>query len=483
MKQGNSQIQVQTMTQQQVQTLAAQQVLLVRLTEMPLDSLIQRVEVECMENPWLEKKQGEDSYEQNGSSASATDDTAYDYRSEDDIPDYLLRTNNGSAQTAENMEYGDTLSFYDQMKEQMADFDLTPHEQELLEYLIGSLEDDGLLKKSLPAIVDEAEIYQGLQTNVREMERMLDILQQFDPAGIGARSLQECLQIQIRRDEDNPYRQMMLEVMDRCFDDFTHNRWNKIQERLHLSDLQADELHRELMRLNPKPGSAMGEKVSSAMHQITPDFIVETDDYGKITMSLNQGNLPELVVSDDATDRLSSFDRMPEKEITKSIREEMNYTRQYVDRGQMFINALAQRRESMTRVMEAIIRLQRQFFLEGSESMLRPMILEDVAKMTGYDISTVSRVCSGKYVQTTFGTFPLKWFFSQKAIQKDDSETVSSRQVMSVLKELIEGESAADRLGDERLASMLKERGYNIARRTVAKYREQMGIPVARMRK
>lgn len=483
MKQGNSQVQVQTLTQQQVQTLAAQQVLLVRLTEMPIDTLAQRVELECMENPWLEKQQNEDSYTATeGLPNTQGDDTAYDYRTEEDIPDYLLRTHNGAANVPENVEYSDTQTFYDLLKEQMAEFDLTEHQQELMEYLIGSLDEDGMLKKSLYVLADEAEIYQGMQTNAAELEELLSVLWQFDPAGIGARNLQECLLIQIRRDEKNPYHQLLLQLVEKCFDDFTHNRWNKIQERLHLTSLQTDELRQEVRRLNPRPGSALGESTGAAMHQITPDFIVDTDDYGKITLSLNQGNLPDLVVSEDATEKLQAYEQLPQAEITKSVKEDMNYTRQYVERGQMFINALAQRRESMTRIMQAIIKLQRAFFLEGSENLLKPMILEDVAQKAGYDISTVSRVCSGKYVQTIFGTYPLKWFFSQKAIQKADGEEASTRQAMTALKELIDNEQPSDRLSDERLSLMMQEKGYNIARRTIAKYREQMGIPVARMR-
>lgn len=483
MKQGNSQVQVQTLTQQQVQTLAAQQVLLVRLTEMPIDALMQRVEVECMENPWLEKQQSEDSYtDARNDSSSQGDDTAYDYRTEDDIPDYLLRTHNGSADAPENVEYGDTQTFYDFLKEQMAEFDLTEHQQELMEYLIGSLDDDGLLKKSLYLLADEAEIYQGIQTSTRELEELLHVLWQFDPPGIGARNLQECLLIQIRRDSKNTYRALMEQLVEKCFDDFTHNRWNRIQERLHLSDFQTEELRQEIRRLNPRPGSALGETTVAAMHQITPDFIVDVDDYGKISLSLNQAGLPDLIVSEDATEKLKAYDRLDSSLITKSVREDMNYTRQYVDRGQMFINALAQRRESMTRIMQAIIRLQRPFFLDGNEALLKPMILEEVAQKAGYDISTVSRVCSGKYVQTNFGTYALKWFFSQKAIQKADGEEASTRQAMNVLKEIIEAEQPTDRLSDERLAVMMQEKGYNIARRTVAKYREQMGIPVARMR-
>lgn len=481
MKQDNKQTQELQQTQGLQQNLTPQQVLLVRLTEMPLEALQQRVENECLENPWLEKKQTEDDDMQTQEQAGSTDDTAFDYRSEDDIPDYLLHPTSSPSDKAENIEYADTFSFYDQLKEQMADFDLTEHEEELMEYLIGSLEDDGLLKKPLDIIADEVEVYNGIETSKEEMTRLLGVLQEFDPPGIGARTLQECLLLQIRREEGNPLSALMEALVTRCYDDFIHNRWNRIQERLKLSDVQLRNLRHEVTRLNPRPGSSLGESVQSGARQITPDFIVETDGYGNITMSLNQGNMPDLIVSEDATEKVEAYERAKEGTLSKSAMEDLRFTRQYVEKGQMFINAIAQRRESMTRTMQTIIRLQRPFFLDGNEALIKPMKLDDVAQRTGYDISTVSRVCRDKYVQTNFGTYPLKWFFTQKAVQKDDSD-VSSRQAMAMLKEIIDGEGE-DKINDERLAQIMKQKGYNIARRTVAKYREQMGIPVARMRK
>lgn len=491
-------IQTQQQTQAQVQTqiMTPQQMMLVKLLELPVDALQQRVENECLENPWLERADNgsdngegttsDDGYngEQNGESASSSssDDEAYDYRTEDDIPDYLLQTRNSEGK-GENIEYGDTLSFYDKMKEQISEFDLTDHEQEVMEYLIGSLEDDGLLKKDLQQIADEAEIYQNIITSKDELERLLHVLWQFDPPGIGARSLQECLLIQIKRDTRNPYQQQLLRIMEKFYDDFIHKRWVRIQERMQLTDLQVEEIQREILRLNPKPGSAMGESTSGNTQQVTPDFIVETDLYGNLTMNLNQGNVPELIISPDATEKLAAYEKTGETKLTRMMQEDMHFTRQYVDRGQMFINALKQRRDSMVRTMHAIIQLQKPFFLEGDEALLRPMVLEDVSALTGYDISTVSRICNSKYVQTTYGTFRLKWFFSHKAIQTDDNDTVSSRQVMAALKEIIDGENKSKPLSDRELTDLMEKRGYNIARRTIAKYRELLGIPVARMRR
>ena len=463
---------------------------MVRLTELPIEALRQRIENECLENPWLEKREGvdEDSEtsgfsEDSGNSGNSGDsETEFDYRSEDDIPDFMLRPTYAKA-LPENVEYGDTLSFYDQLKGQMADFDLSERDEMLLSYLIGELNDSGLLGKPLVQIVDEAEIYQGIETTEQEMLHVLGILQQFDPAGVGARSLQECLILQIKRDEKNPYQSLLLKVMERHYDDFIHKRWDDIQRRLKLSPLQVEELKREIKRLNPRPGSSLGEKSMVIGHQITPDFIVDTDEDGHITMQLNGGSGAALMISPDATEKLREYEKLKVSQLTKAVQEDIRFTREYVERGEIFINALAQRRESMIRTMNAIIRLQRPFFLEGDDTLLKPMKLEDVAELAGFDISTVSRVCNSKYVQTPFGMYSLKHFFTHKAVQKDDEEMATQKQVMASIQELVDAEDKRNPLSDEKLASMLKQRGFDIARRTIAKYREIMKIPIARMRK
>ena len=318
-KQTQEQVQVQAQEQVQVQTLTPQQVMLVRLTEMPIEALQQRIDNECLENPWLEKAPSLDpSPEEEGSWAAEGPlssergeggEASYDYRSEDDIPDYMLRSTY-TKNMPENVEYGDTLTFYDQLKAQMSDFDLTEREQQLLEYLIGELDGNGLLGKPLIQIVDEAEIYQGVETTEKEMLRILAILQQFEPAGVGARSLQECLVLQIKRDTKNPYQRLMLQVMEKYYDDFLHKRWGDIQRKLKLSAIQLEELKREIKRLNPRPGSSVGEKSVLIGHQILPDFIVETDEDGHITMQLNGGNPSSLVISPDATEMLQTYENI-----------------------------------------------------------------------------------------------------------------------------------------------------------------------------
>ena len=463
MSQGNVQIQEQTQGQVQVQQLLPQQVLLVRLMEMPVEALQHRVELECMENPWLEKKEEDNGQQTTDYGQTDLDDASFDYRSEDDIPDFLTGASH-SNNAAEFMAYDDTLSLTDRLREQMADFELTDHEKELMEYLIGSLDEDGLLKRSLAILADEAEIYQDINTTPEELERVLKILQQFDPPGIGARSLQECLLIQVRRDENNPHRELLIKVLDKYFDDFIHKRWHRLGPRLHITQAQVEQLQREILKLNPRPGGTLGAKSADRAQTIQPDFLVDTDENGTITVTLSNGNQPSLIISPDANGQDA-------------------FIRQYVERGQMFINALHQRSETMMRTMQAIVKLQKPFFQTGDETLLRPMKLEDVAEQTSYDISTISRVANSKYVETTFGTYPLKWFFTHKATQNDEGTDVTARQIMAALRGHIEQEDKRQPLSDERLTQLLQADGFNIARRTVAKYREQMGIPVARMRK
>ena len=483
MSQRNQQIQEQAQTQQQtqVQQLLPQHVLLVRLTEMPVEALQHRVELECMENPWLEaspdpseggEKQLLDKVnsEEGGdmfsppSEGSGEASALYDYRSEEDMPDFLMGASH-SNNAAEYMSYDDTLSLTDRLREQMADFELTDHEKELMEYLIGSLDEDGLLKKSLAILADEAEIYQGLNTSAEELEKVLKVLQQFDPPGIGARSLQECLLIQVQRNEKLPYRDKLILLFSKYFDDFIHKRWQQLSHKLNVSLWDTEQMQKEVLRLNPRPGGTLGAKTADRTQTIQPDFLVDTDEDGTITVTLARGNQPSLVISSDADGQQDAF------------------VRQYVERGQMFINALQQRAETMTRTMQAIVKLQKSFFQTGDETRLRPMKLDDVAEVTGYDISTISRVANSKYVETTFGTYPLKWFFTHKATQSNEGEDVTARQVMAALRRIIEQEDKQQPLSDERLMQMLQADGFNIARRTVAKYRELMGIPVARMRK
>ena len=429
MAQTLSQTQTQTLTQEQRLQLTPQQLLAARLTALSLDELRERVEAECMENPWLEKR-------------------------------HTGGSTRRSPLTYEMGERGETLSFYDRLTEQMGEYDLSDHERDILEYLIGSLDDNGFITKPLSQIADELEIYHSLSASEAEVGRMLAVLQQFDPPGIGARNLKECLLLQ------HPS-QKLRTVFERHWDDFTGKRWDRIQDKMDLTDAEVERLRREVQHLNPRPGNNPSDPVGRATETIKPDFIVEMDDEGTLRLSLNQGDVPSLRLSSETDDGGSE--------------ESASFVREYRERGQLFIDALTQRRLTMTAVMKAIIRLQRPFFREGDENLLRPMRLEDVAEKTGLNLSTVSRVTSSKYVETPYGIYPLKWFFSGSSTQ--DGETVSTRKVKAALKALIEEEDKTEPLSDEALCTALQKQGYDIARRTVAKYRETLGYPPARYRK
>ena len=404
------------------------------------------------------------------SSTSSYDDSYDDY--DDGIP----RDPNRGDEESRRRELSDTSeSFYDHLVGQLGEYSLTDHEEEVMKYLIGSLSDDGLMRTPLTQIADELDIYQNVQTSPDELEHLLTtVLQQMDPAGVGGRSLQECLILQVRRNYHGTVRDQLVRLFQRYWDDFSHLRWGRIQQLLKLDDLELERLRQRVQRLNPRPGGSIGGDRSDN-HPITPDFIVETDENGQLTLRLNEGDLPQLTVSPDAEVEM----QMPV--VTKSDREAMRYLRMQVGNARMFIDAIAQRRDSMLRTMRAILKLQRAFFLEGDETQLRPMKLEDVAALTGLDISTVSRVSNSKYVQTDHGLYPLRWFFTTAARQNGDDVTV--RKILQSLRELVDEEDKSSPLSDERLVTQLRQRGYDVARRTVAKYRTQLGIPESRMRK
>lgn len=484
--------QVQTQAQQQVQTLSPQQILAVRLLELPTMELEERIHAELLDNPALEEgKEAPDNDTENDYNVDENEDpnpessedlSLGDYRTEDDIPDYKLQENNRSkGEVAEEIPFSDTTSFYETLKEQLSMQDLDAHQKELAEYIIGSLDDDGLLRKSNDTLIDELAIYHGISTTPEELEHIINIIQDFDPAGIGARSLQECLLLQIKRKENSPLKQIEYDIIDKYCDDFTRKNKEKIIQRLGISEEQYDAAVAELVKLNPRPGSSLGEAIGKNFQQIIPDFIVETEDDGTILLSLNNHNIPELRLSREFTEMLDEHTRNKNNQ-SKESKDAMLFLKQKVDAAQGFINAVKQRQQTLMSTMQAIIDLQRPFFQEGDESLLKPMILKDVAERAKLDISTVSRVSNSKYVQTNFGIYALKFFFSD-GYTTEDGEELSIREIKRILKELVNGEDKNKPYTDDELADCLKEKGYPIARRTVAKYRQQLNIPVARLRR
>ena len=492
-------IQAQKQEQKLQQSITAQQYLQSQLVELPITQLIERIETEMHDNPALESDSENpdlQEYPDYPDSPEATDDfdvqrereersDALDAalenigRDDEDLPVY--HGGQSSVEEREEMVYGQSVSFYDELLEQVGEMELSDQERYVMEYLIRSLDDDGFLRTPLENIADELAIYHNIDLSTGQLETVLKKLQRLDPLGIGARTLQECLLLQVNRREKSAITLSMEKVLTNYFDEFTKKHWEKIAQQMTMDELQAETVFHELRRLNPKPGAAMGETIGRSMQQITPDFVVDTQDDGTVTFSLNNGDVPQLQVSQSFADLLKEYQSNKDG-LSRQMKEALLYTKQKDDAAQRFIDAVQVRRRTLTLTMKAIIQLQHRFFEEGDEALLRPMILKDVAERTGLDLSTVSRVSNSKYVQTRWGIFPLKYFFSDGYVT-ESGEELSTREIKATLRELIDAEDKRKPMSDDALSEALKEKGYPIARRTVAKYREQLGIPIARLRK
>lgn len=494
-----SQIQEQKQEQRLQQVVSQQQLLQSHLIELPIQQFAERIETEMHDNPALESDSENpdlQEYPDYPDSPEATDDfdvqrereersDALDAalenigRDDEDLPVY--HGGQSSVEEREEMVYGQSVSFYDELLEQVGEMELSDQERYVMEYLIRSLDDDGFLRTPLENIADELAIYHNIDLSTGQLETVLKKLQRLDPPGIGARTLQECLLLQVNRREKSAITLSMEKVLTNYFDEFTKKHWEKIAQQMTMDELQAETVFHELRRLNPKPGAAMGETIGRSMQQITPDFVVDTQDDGTVTFSLNNGDVPQLQVSQSFADLLKEYQSNKDG-LSRQMKEALLYTKQKVDAAQSFIDAVQVRRRTLTLTMKAIIQLQHRFFEEGDEALLRPMILKDVAERTGLDLSTVSRVSNSKYVQTRWGIFPLKYFFSDGYVT-ESGEELSTREIKATLRELIDAEDKRKPMSDDALSEALKEKGYPIARRTVAKYREQLGIPIARLRK
>ena len=497
----NSQVQEQRLTQEQrlAQSITQQQLLRAQLVELPITQLVERVNAEMDDNPAIEVAGPGDDYADFPDNAENTDNSDNsDYqdeerqsaldaalesigRDDEELPVYYGGERQQDEGSSEQGVMAQSDSFYDQLLEQMTMARLTDRERYIMEYLIGSLDDDGLLRKSLSQLSDELAIYHNLDASSSEIEHVLMQLQQFDPAGIGARSLQECLLLQIARREPSRLKDLMQKAIEQYFDLFTKKHWNQLRSALRITELQADVLIRELRKLNPKPGTSMGETMGRSMQQITPDFIVDTHDDGSVTFVLNHGDVPELTVSQSFVDTLREY-QTDKEHMSRQMKEALLYTKSKVDAAQNFIAAIRQRQHTLTVTMQAIIQWQHRFFEEGDEALLRPMILKDIAERTGLDLSTISRVSNSKYAQTRWGTFPLRFFFSD-GLKTAEGEELSTRKIKAMMRDIIHQEDKQKPLSDEMIQRMLEEQGFPIARRTVSKYREQLGIPIARLRK
>lgn len=495
-------IQSQEQKLQQVQRLSQQQMLQVRLLEMPLAELEENINAELDDNPALETVSPDDAlsdmHQTKDDNDTARDDTDYDTTQEredresalndalegigrdDEMPPIYSSEDRLNADYEERV-YGDTTSFYDKLKEQMGETQLTDRQRDVMEYIIGSLDDDGLLRKDAESISDELAIYHNIDVSAQEIDEVIGILRTFDPPGTGAHTLQECLLLQIDRKQEGRIRSLMREVIARHFGEFTKKHWDKIQSALNMDDDTADTVRAELRKLNPKPGASLGETQGSSLQQITPDFIVDTADDGTVSFTLNTGDIPELRVSPSFADLVDTY-RNNKAGMSRRDKEALLYAREKVMKAQGYIEAVKQRQQTLTTTMQAIIDWQKPFFRDGDEADLRPMILKNIADKTGLDISTISRVSNVKYARTNWGTFPLRFFFSD-GYTTDRGQEMSTRKIKMRLKDIIAAEDKSKPMSDDALTAEMTRQGFPIARRTVAKYREQMGIPVARLRK
>lgn len=486
----------QTQQQKLLQKLSPQQIQLMKLLQVPTANLEERIKEELEENPALEvgaeenndeynlDDKEEDDFEGDDVELSNDDTEKIDLddflRQEDDdggsdFNDYYGNQDNERPDTPVKVE----TSFNDYLLDQLGMLGLDDHRQAVAEQVIGSIDEDGYLRREPQALVDDLAFGQNVITTEAEVHEIIGIIQQFDPAGVCAWTLQECLELQLKRMEPRTkHVQHALDTMTKYFNEFIKKHYDKIQKHLNLNDEDFKEVINIIIKLNPKPGSAFGS-VSKAGSYILPDFFVYNNN-GKLELSLNSKNAPELRVSAGYKEMMQAYDRGDKKD--KRQKEALIFIKQKLDSAKWFIDAIKQRQHTLLQTMQAIIEFQQQFFLTGDETTLRPMILKDIAEITFLDVSTVSRVANSKYVQTEFGTYKLKYFFSE-ALQTETGEEVSTREVKNILNDIIRSENKRKPYSDEKLTSMLQEKGYNIARRTVAKYREQLNVPVARLRK
>ncbi len=488
----------QGLYQKQLQKLSPQQIQLMKLLQVPTAILEERIKEEMEENPALEQteedhkdeydeandefKDTEDDFEADGS----TDDydnldiSEYVNDGDDEVGDYKLRDENyPEIDDGKVIPHRVEVGFNELMLEQLGQLNLDAHQQKIAEQIIGNLDDDGYLRRDISSIVDDLAFRQNVSTTEEEIGQLVLQIQQFDPPGICARNLQECLLLQLERKLDEGKAvEIAMKVLDKYFDEFTKKHYEKIQRGLTLSDEQLREVIKQIVKLNPKPAGNIGD-TNKGESYVIPDFFIY-NNAGKLELTLNSKNAPDLRISEGYRDMLKDYERGSKKD--KRQKEAVLFIKQKIDAAKRFIDAIKQRQNTLLNTMEAIMNYQHDFFVTGDETELRPMILKYIAEATNLDISTVSRVANSKFVQTEFGTYRLKFFFSE-SLQTDSGEEVSTREVKKILSDFIEEESKKHPLSDERLTELLQEKGYNIARRTVAKYREQLNIPVARLRK
>jgi RNA polymerase sigma-54 factor len=473
------------------QKLSPQQIQLMKLIQLPTQAFEQRLKQELEENPALDtgkETNDEDNYDEfdnseddyNDNEEINTEDINIDeYLSDDDVPEYRTQANNYSADDEEkNVPYAAGTSFTQHLTNQLNTFRLNEEEREIAEFLVGSVDESGYIRRALSDIMDDLAFTQNIFTTEDKIEHVLQKVHQLDPAGVGARNLQECLSIQLHRKEKYPDIELACNIIDKAFDQFTKKHYKKLLHKFDITEVQLRDAIEEIERLNPKPGGSYAGNNKMVEH-VVPDFAIKIVD-GELELTLNGRNAPELHVSREYSDMMKGYKESKDK--SKSQKDAVMFIKQKLDAAKWFIEAIKQRQQTLFVTMSSIMHYQEEYFLTGDERNLKPMILKDIADEIEMDVSTVSRVANSKYVDTPYGTKLIKEFFSE-SMTNDQGEEVSTREIKKILETVIEEEDKKKPLTDEKLAKILKEKGYPIARRTVAKYREQLDIPVARLRK
>jgi RNA polymerase sigma-54 factor len=488
----------QGLYQKQLLKLSPQQIQLMKLLQVPTANLEERIQEELDDNPALELGEDEDKFEEefkdefeeDFNDDEVLDGSEDEYEnidlneyvsdSDDEIPDYKTNDDNyGDEEKETVIPIKNESSFYDVIQSQLSLLLLNEKEYKIAEQIVGSLDEDGYLRRETSSIVDDLAFRQNIITTDKVVEKIIKQIQEFEPAGVAARDLQECLLLQLYRKKENGEDvNNTIIIIQKYFDDFSKRHFTKLKERLELTDDDMKAIIAQVTSLNPKPGGSVVETNLKESYVI-PDFIVENNN-GKLELTLNGANAPTLKISEGFKEMIKGYEASNKK--NSSQKEAIQFLKQKIDGAKWFIEMIKQRQETLTNTMTAIINHQKKFFYSGDETDLVPMILKDIAEPTGLDISTISRVVNSKFVQTEFGTIRLKYFFSE-GLQTDSGEEASSREIKKVLSDIIEAEDKKKPLADEVLTDMLNEKGYNIARRTVAKYREQLNIPVARLRR
>jgi RNA polymerase sigma-54 factor len=473
------------------QKLSPQQIQLMKLIQLPTQAFEQRLKEELFENPALESGKEEESYEKDefdnnddyddyeGTENIETEINIDEYLSNDETPDYKLQANNYSDDDDDRESpLAESISFHQDLINQLNTFILTDEQRSIAEFLVGSIDDDGYLRRNVQDIVDDMAFTQAIYTDEKTVEKIVHIIHELEPSGVGARDLQECLLLQLKHKTPTEYVELAIDLLENQFDAFTKKHYDKLLQKYEITQEKLKKAIEEIEKLNPKPGGSF-DSSSRVVEQIVPDFAIRIID-GELELTLNGRNAPTLHVSKDYQEMLQTYKDSRDK--SHSQKDAVQFIKQKLDSAKWFIDAIRQRQETLFVTMNAIMHLQQDYFLDGEETKLKPMILKDVADMIGLDVSTVSRVANSKYVDTPYGTKLIKEFFSE-SMKNDQGEDVSTLEIKKILKNIIEEEDKSKPLPDDQLAEILGERGYPIARRTIAKYRDLLDIPVARMRK